>query len=117
MSDNFRVVLDDKFLPVQVFFNAIPDRRFIDTLMAFESGSGAGFNDACCSFPGEEEFDEEPLTGVEFAIKDEKVVIGSQDFLWVLEKACKAYLDDYPSMADQIAELLPKIRAKVSSLI
>jgi|GEM_PF-4698701 len=27
---NFRIVLEDNLLPVQVFFNAIPDRSFID---------------------------------------------------------------------------------------
>ena len=68
MSDKFRVTLEDKLLPVQVFFNAIPDRSFMDTLKTFEKGNGAGFNDAFCGFPSKEGFDEEPLDGIEFAI-------------------------------------------------
>ena len=116
MNHKFRVVLEDKLLPVQVFFNAIPDRAFIDTLKAFESGVGAGFNDAFCEFPGEEEFDEEPLNGIGFAIKGEEIVIDYKSFICVLEQVCKSYSTEYPNSQDEVFNRLSNIKERLNVL-
>jgi hypothetical protein len=58
-----------------VFFNAIPERRFIEALKAFGNASRTGFNHAFCGFPGDENVEQEPLSSIQFAIKVEKVVI------------------------------------------
>lgn len=115
MSDKFRIVLEDKLLPVQVFFNTIPDRSFIDTLKAFKNGTGAGFNDAFCGFPGEEEFDEEPLTGIEFAIKGEEIVINYDDFYSILEQVCEVYKEKYPEQFGVVSDLLNGVRERLNS--
>ncbi|MGD9171173.1 MAG: ribonuclease toxin immunity protein CdiI [Candidatus Thiodiazotropha sp.] len=116
MNDKFRVVLEDKLLPVQVFFNAIPDRSFISTLKNFEQGVGAGFNDAYCGFPGEEGYGEEPLNGIEFAIKGEEVILDYNEFYSILEKACSAYNDTHPDQVSVVASILLKIKEKLNSL-
>lgn len=115
MSNQFRVVLDDKLLPAQIFFNSIPDRAFVDTLKAFKSGSGAGFNDAFCGFPGEEEFDEAPLNGIEFAVKGEEIVVKYDDFFAILEKACASYTKKNPDSIDLISNLLCDIKYILST--
>ncbi len=116
MSDKFRIILEDRLLPVQVFFNAIPDRSFIETLKAFGNATGAGFNDAFCGFPGEEDFDEEPLSGIEFAIKGEKVIINYDEFLSILEKVCNVYSEKHPDEAELVLELLSDVKEKLNSL-
>jgi hypothetical protein len=116
MNEKFRVVLEDRLLPVQVFFNAIPDRRFISTLKSFEQGVGAGFNDAYCGFPGKEEYGEEPLNGIEFAIKGEEVLLDYKEFYSILEKACIAYNDKHPDQTNTVAGILLKIKEKLNSL-
>jgi hypothetical protein len=116
MNDKFRVVLEDKLLPVQVFFNAIPDRSFISTLKSFEQGVGAGFNDAYCGFPGDEEYAEESLNGIEFAIKGEEVILDYNEFYSILEKACSAYNDMHPDQISVVASIMLKIKEKLNSL-
>ena len=116
MNDKFRVVLEDRLLPVQVFFNAIPDRSFISTLKSFEQGVGAGFNDAYCGFPGEEEYGEEPLNGIEFAIKGEEVIIDYNEFYSILEKACSTYNDKHPDQINAVSDRLRKIKEKLRTL-
>ncbi len=110
MNDKFRIVLEDNLLPVQAFFNAIPDRSFIETLQAFRQGIGAGFNETYCGFPGEEEFDEEALNGIEFAIKDEQVVLNYDEFFRILSKVCKVFLEKYPNKKGEVSELLTEIK-------
>jgi hypothetical protein len=116
MSHKFRIVLDDKLLPVQVFFNAIPDRAFIDTLKSFESGIGAGFNDAFCEFPGEEEFDEKPLTGIGFAIKGEAVILDYKRFVSILEDVCRAYLIENPNSQAAVLNHLSNVKGRFAQL-
>lgn len=116
MNDKFRVVLEDRLLPVQVFFNAIPDRSFITTLKSFEQGVGAGFNDAYCGFPGEEDYGEEPLKGIEFAIKGEEVVVDYNEFYSILEKACSAYNVKHPEQINIVTDLLLKVKEKLIAL-
>ena len=116
MNDKFRVVLEDRLLPAQVFFNAIPDSSFISTLKSFEQGVGAGFNDAYCGFPGEEEYGEEPLNGIEFAIKGEEVILDYNEFYSILENACSAYIDMHPDQINAVTGILLKIKKKLNSL-
>ncbi|MES9852673.1 MAG: ribonuclease toxin immunity protein CdiI [Candidatus Thiodiazotropha sp. L084R] len=116
MDNKFRVVLEDRLLPVQVFFNAIPDRSFISTLKSFEQGVGAGFNDAYCGFPGEEDFDEEPQNGIEFAIKGEEVILDYSGFYSILEKACSAYSDKHPEQINAVTDSLLRIKGMLNSL-
>ena len=115
MDDKFRVVLEDRLLPLQVFFNAIPDRSFIETLKAFEKGIGAGFNDAFCGFPGEEDFDEEPLNGIEFAIRGEEIVVSYEDFLSILKDVCGVYLTKYSEQEKEVRSLLEGVEKKLIS--
>jgi len=110
MNDKFRIILEDHLLPVQAFFNAIPDRSFIETLKAFRQRTGAGFNETYCGFPGEEEFDEEALNGIEFAIKDEQVVLGYDEFFRILSEVCTVFLEKYPNKKGEVSELLTEIR-------
>ncbi|MBN0989604.1 ribonuclease toxin immunity protein CdiI [Amphritea pacifica] len=116
MNDKFRIVLKDRLLPVQVFFNAIPDRSFIETLKAFGNATGAGFNDAFCGFPGEEDFDEEPLNGIEFAVKGEEVIIGYDEFFSILEEVCNVYSEKHPNETELVQGLLFDVKEKLNSL-
>lgn len=116
MAEKFRIALEDKLLPVQAFFNAIPDRSFVDTLKAFRQGVGAGFNDTYCGFPEDDGFGDEPINGIEFAIKDEEIVISYDDFFRILDEVCKGFVKSNPHEADQVAILLREIREKLDSL-
>lgn len=116
MNNKFRVILKDNFLPAQIFFNAIPDRSFVKTLRAFSDATGGGFNDAFCAFPGEEDFDEEPLPGIQFSIKDEETIVSYDDFLSILENACKVYCESKPEEKEIIYNLFSDIENKVNSL-
>lgn len=116
MNDKFRIVLEDHLLPVQAFFNAIPDRSFIETLQAFRQGTGAGFNETYCGFPGEEEFDEEVLDGIEFAIRDEQVVLSYDEFFRLLSEVCQVFLEKYPNKKGEVSELLTGIRDMLTYL-
>lgn len=116
MNDKFRIVLEDKLLPVQAFFNAIPDRSFIETLKGFKNGVGAGFNETYCGFPGEEEFDEEPLIGIEFAVMDEEVILNYGEFYDILIQVCDSYLKNLPDEKEEVTSLCDGIKEKLYSL-
>lgn len=116
MNEKFRIVLEDNLLPAQVFFNAIPDRSFVETLKGFKQGIGAGFNDAFCGFPGEEEYDEEVKIGIEFAIKGEEIVVAYDEFYSILLKVCDVYIYNRPEQKKIVTELLTGIREKLNTL-
>ena len=116
MNDKFRVILEDRLLPAQVFFNAIPDRNFIRTLKSFGHGVGAGFNDAYCGFPGDENYGEQVVKGIEFAIKGEEVIIGYKEFYSILETACRAYNAKHPEQTSTVTNLLHKVKDKLNSM-
>lgn len=116
MDNRFRIVLEDKLLPVQAFFNAIPDRRFISTLEAFSRGVGAGFNETYCGFPGDEEIGDEPLSGIEFAIKDEEIILPYTDFFDILSRVCDSYIAHNPERKNEVTSLLSLIKNKLNAL-
>jgi len=116
MNDKSRIILEDKLLPVQAFFNAIPDRSFIGTLKAFRQRTGSGFNETYCGFPGEEDFNEEPLNGIEFAIKNEEVILSYDEFFNILSDVCKVFLEKHPGEEEKVFLLLKEIREKLDSL-
>lgn len=115
MNDRLRVVLENKFFPVQAFFNIILDRDFISTLSAFAKGVGGGFNDAFCSFPGEEEFDEEVINGIEFALYEEVIIISYSDFFSILNDVCDIYLKTNKEQTDEVEILLREIETALSN--
>ena len=109
MSNDFRIQLEDKLFPVQAFFNIIPDRRFVDTLKAFSKGIGAGFNDVECAFPGEQEFGEEVINGIEFALHHHEVVITYNQFFSILKDVCDVFINTNKTKKDEVVTLLMEI--------
>lgn len=114
MSTSFRVVLSDHLLPVQAFFNVIPDREFVGVLEAFSRGVGAGFNDVFCEFPGQDGSSDEVEGGVEFAIKEEVIVVGYDVFVSVLGQACDAFLKNNPLLREEVEGLLKEVKDRVA---
>lgn len=74
----FRIVLADELLPVQAFFNALPDDRFLSLLRGMLDGIGIEYNGVGCVLPGEDD-ESAPDTGVLFyAGEEEKWLPNSQ---------------------------------------
>ena len=114
MNREFRIVLSDDLLPVQAFFNAIPDDSFLKTIEAFSKGVGASFNDCHCEFPGDLDPEDEMIEGVQFALYEQEVVISMAAFLEYLTKACDVFINDNPEDKDDVERLLNAVTISMS---
>lgn len=109
MSTQFRIVLEDRLLPVQAFFNAISDDSFLPTLEAFSRGVGAGFNDCHCEFPGDLEPDDDPIDGILFALHEQEVVISNAEFIAYLKTVCNSFVEARPNVKSEVSIKLDSI--------
>lgn len=110
---DFPIVLNENLFPVQAFFNAMPARSLVRTLVAFCSGVGAGFNDATCEFPDELDEGEIRFEGVRFEVLDESVIISKSEFFNILSEICVSYVDKYPNERDTIRELTERLAKRL----
>jgi hypothetical protein len=106
----FRLVLDDHLLPVQMYFNAIPEYRFLDIVEALSHRHGRGLDICIIEFPELVEPGEEPFSGVKFYLPDEEVIISNQEFVMYVKKACEAHLREHPEDKDRTDTMLNRIR-------
>ena len=86
----FRIGLEDRLLPVQAYFNALPDDLFLRCLGYLAEGIGVEYNGVGC-FP-EGEYEDAPESGVLFFLPFEEVTISSQETLQFLRQALDAYV-------------------------
>lgn len=105
----------ERLFPVQAFFNAIDDDLFVRTVDCLTRGTGAGFNNAVCSFPGD--LDEYAIAvelkgkvpdGIMFSLFEDEVVVDIPTFRRFLTLACEAYVHDHPEDRARIEELLAR---------
>lgn len=114
MNKDFRIVLGDRLLPVQAFFNAISEDRFIQTLEAFSKGVGASFNDCHCEFPGDLDPEDNPIEGVQFALYDQEIVITNAEFLKYLITVCDSFVGERPDLEADVNRVLEIVKDSMS---
>jgi hypothetical protein len=105
----------DKLFPVQTFFNAIPDFRFIQTVAKLLQGIGAFINDTSCLFPGDLEPDEPVFEGIRFRLFEDVVSVSHEEFNHWLREACRSYVMDNPEDSKDLEQVLRLSRLALSS--
>jgi hypothetical protein len=90
MRQRFRIGLEDRLLPVQAYFNALPDDIFLQCLGYLAEGIGYEYNGVGCYPAGE--YEGAPETGVLFFIPFEEVTISSAETLQHLRQALDAHV-------------------------
>lgn len=105
----FRIVLADELLPVQAFFNALPDDKFLLLLQGVLNGVGVDYNGVGCVLPGEDD-DSAPETGVLFYVGEEEKWLPNDQVAAHLEEAVAAFLTTHPEDREQADTLLSEAR-------
>lgn len=112
---NFRIGLEDHLLPVQMFFNAIPEREFIDVMSGLSEHQGYGFGFCVIEFPEDAEEEDTPFIGVRFCLPTEEATVSNADFIRYAEMACQVFLCDHPGDKEQVANIIDRMRENFSS--
>lgn len=98
MSRDFRIIVkEERFFPVQAFFNAIPVIFFVECMESLAKGVGSNINGADCSFPGDLDPGDESFSGVRFRIFEDEVVLTIEELLGFAQAACDSYLRYHPA--------------------
>ncbi|WP_443747385.1 ribonuclease toxin immunity protein CdiI [Asticcacaulis solisilvae] len=103
----FRVVLADDLLPVQAFFNALPDDRFLHLLDGMLDGIGIDYNGVGCVLPGEDD-ESAPENGILFYVGSEEKWLPDERVLKHFDAAVEAYLATHPQDKERGTSLLQK---------
>ena len=106
----FRIVLADELLPVQAFFNALPDDKFLSLLRGMLSGVGVDYNGVGCVLPGEDD-GSAPETGVLFYVGEEEKWLPNARVAAHFEEAIAAFLTTHPGDREQADALLSQAQA------
>lgn len=109
MNNSFRIVLDSDLMPVQAFFNVIPERSFLEVLRSFSHGVGASFDDCHCEFPGDQEPEDDPFQGVLFALYEQEVILDNKEFLDCLKIVCGSFVESRPDLKDDVMKGLEAV--------
>lgn len=104
-----------RFLAVEEFFNAVSDSDFVKDVDRLTRGEGMCIDVVCCHFPsGMDEYElvvergGKPLTGIEFSLYEDEIVIDVPTFRYYLKLACNAYVREHPEDRAKIEELLAR---------
>lgn len=107
MPKRLSIVGDEgPMFPVQAFFNAINDDRFVFTISNLLQGVGAGFDVAYCEFPYALDENDEPFEGVRFSLYEDEIIVDYQTFMQYLKLACKQYIKEHPEDSNKLEHLL-----------
>ena len=101
----FRIVLADELLPVQAFFNALPDDKFLPLLQGMLNGVGVDYNGVGCVLPGEDD-SSAPDTGVLFYVGEEEKWLPNDQVAAHIKEAVAAFLTTHPQEREQAEALL-----------
>lgn len=99
--------------PMQIFFNAVPDKEFSSSAKALTEGYGDAIEGITgCFFPRDldeyEVYNGLGFDGIQFTFYDEEVVVDVPTFRKYLKMACDAYLQEHPKDRKQIEEYLAR---------
>ena len=106
----FRIVLADELLPVQAFFNALPDDEFLHVLRKMLNGVSIGYNAVGCELPDEDD-PSAPKTGILFYVGQEEKWLPNDEVMLHLQEAIAAYLTTHPWDSAQADVLLSDAKA------
>jgi len=117
LSDNDMLSTDH--FPIKAIFNSISDRAFVETLNPLCQGIGFGVEYGACVFYNDlDEYDKttmEKFDGVEFGLHDgQEIVVDYKTFYYYLQKACMAYLEDFPENREKLSEILEKVKQQLN---
>lgn len=101
----FRIVLADELLPVQAFFNALPDDKFLSLLQGMLNGIGVDYNGVGCVLPGEDDASA-PATGVLFYVGEEEKWLPNDQVAVHFGKAIAAFAETHSAYRAQADALL-----------
>lgn len=104
----YRVLLEDRLLPVQAYFNALPDDIFLRALEDLASGVGADYNGVGYVLPSEDD-ESAPLNGVLFYVPGEEITISNAEMMCHLKEALAAYTSTHPTDRDAAETLYGRI--------
>ena len=97
----------DKLFPLKTFFNQIRDDEFVSTIRDMVHGIGRGFDDLCCTFPGDLDPNEEAFQGAEFWIyRNDAVIVDNQTLMYYLRLASAEYTKRCPEDRAIIEQIL-----------
>lgn len=103
-------VLDKDHFPITAFFNSISDSDFVETIKNLSLGIGVGMNATVCLFADDLDPDEEKFEGVMFSLHDDEVIVDYSTFFYYCEKACSAFIEDYPDKKGIIDICMDKVK-------
>lgn len=95
-------------LPVQAFFNAIPDDLFWQVVQSLLQGVGYSINDCHCEFPGDLDFCEDTFEGVRFSLYEDAVILDETELRRTLRVVCEEHVRRHPDNGHLLEELLGK---------
>lgn len=107
----------EKIVPIAVFFDAIPDEKFVDCIEGLTKGHGAFFNYGGCMFPADlDEYmishDEGFENGVQFIDIDDELTVDMRTFRKYLEMACEGYWQERPEKKETLQRILKQPQAQ-----
>lgn len=114
MTSRFRLSLADNLLPVQAFFNVIPDDKFLSTIETMLKGIGSGFNEVGCIMPAEEKENDPPLEGGIFYVGNEEIWINDMDLLKYTKMALEAYETRHPEEVERVNKIRESAEASLT---
>ncbi|WP_094605341.1 hypothetical protein SPSIL_002560 [Sporomusa silvacetica DSM 10669] len=116
MKRDFRIYqtddLDKRYFPITAFFNAIPDRDYLETIERMSMGFGTAYNEVNCQFPGDLDPWENTFDGIMFSVFDEEVIADYPTTYRFLKEASKSYSEDNPQDFDKINLLIKRFAEK-----
>ncbi len=104
----------EKFRPLIVFLDSIPNSDFVNTIDSLTKGYGTGFQGVtACLFPNE--LDEYMISrgegfdnGVQFIFFEDEVVVDIDTFWKYLRMACEAYWQEHPEDKETLQSYLAR---------
>lgn len=105
---------DEKLLPVIHFFNAIPNRKFVEVIKSLSNGVGYGLEYCHCNFPEDLDPWEESFEGIQFvnSALDLEVIIDHNTTLEYLLLSSKSYLKEFPEQRDILHQIILEFSQK-----
>ena len=121
MKNGYRLVdkdmLSDNHFPIQVVFNSISSKLFIETISPLAYGIGFGVDYGACLFAND--LDEYEIAmrgtfdGVEFGLHNgEEVLVDYQTFYYYLRKACESHVKEFNDDDKKIKMILKRVEVQ-----
>ena len=101
-----RLELECRLFPVQVFFNALSDRKFWEVLESLKNKVGHSINDCHCEFSSDLDYGEETFEGVRFSIYEDSVIISEEVLKLILKEIALKQIEKFPEQQSRFLEYL-----------